>query len=149
MANQQFNRSSLRYRVTPVLLPTILLVAALIAHSFIARAYYSLNSQRLEVVASMAVRVGAEYLPANPRTAVRIADAYARDNGIAPGEIVFTEPSSDNNVLTIRLDRKVPQYVALFTVGLPARDISVTASAQLQDDDQRTGSAENAFGLNP
>ena len=66
MANQQFNRLSLRCRVTPVLLPTTLLVAALIAHSLIARAYYSLNSQRLEVVASMAVRVGAEYLPANP-----------------------------------------------------------------------------------
>lgn len=107
-------------------------------HSIVARAYYSLNSQSLQLVASMGVKVGAEYLPANPRAAVRIAEAYAQDHGIAPAEIVFTECSSDNRVLTIRLDRKVRQYVALFAVGLPARDINLTVSVRLKAYDQRT-----------
>ena len=41
-------------------------------------------------------------------------------------------------MLTIRLDRKVPQYVALFAVGLPARDINLTVSARRKAYDQRT-----------
>ena len=77
--------------------------------------------------------MGAEYLPANPRAAVRIADAFAQRHGIAPAEIVFTQLSPDNSVLTIRLDRKIPSYVAVLAMGgLPARDIDVTASAWRQ-----------------
>jgi hypothetical protein len=136
MANREFNRLSHRSRMTLILWATMLV--ALIMHTILARAYYSLNSRSLELVASMAVMMGVEYLPANPRAAVRVADVYARDHGIAPAEIVITEPSSDNNVLTIRLDRKVPQYVSLLAVGLPAHDISVTASARLRAYDQGT-----------
>ena len=132
MVNRPFNRLSLGCRVTLMVLATITLPGMLIVQTIVARAYYRLNSQSLQLIASMAVKVGAECLPANPRAAVRIADAFARDHGIAPAEIVFTESSSDNNVLTIKLDRKVPQYVAVFAVGLPAHDISVTASAWRQ-----------------
>ena len=106
MVNRPFNRLSLGCRVTLMVLATITLPGMLIVQTIVARAYYRLNSQSLQLIASMAVKVGAECLPANPRAAVRIADAFARDHGIARAEIVFTESSSDNNVLTIKLDRK-------------------------------------------
>jgi hypothetical protein len=76
--------------------------------------------------------MGAQYLPADPRAAVLVADAYAQSHGIAPGEIVLTELSSDNSVLTIRLDCKIPEVAVLAAGGLPARDINVTASAWRQ-----------------
>src|SRR5208282_3300929 len=100
-----------------------------IVHSIFAREYYYLNVKNLRLVALTAAKMGAVYLPTNPRAAVWIADAYVQSHGVAPAEIVFTEPSSDSNVLTIRLDRRIPLYLALLAVGLPARDISVTASA--------------------
>ena len=84
MVNRPFNRLSLGCRVTLMVLATITLPGMLIVQTIVARAYYRLNSQSLQLIASMAVKVGAECLPANPRAAVRIADAFARDHGIAP-----------------------------------------------------------------
>jgi hypothetical protein len=147
MVIQQFRGLSLRCRPKSILFSITFVLGTLTAHCFIARAYYSLNSQGLGLVASMAVRMGAKYLPANPRAAIQIADADARDNGIAPAEIVFTESSSDNKVLTIRLDRKVPQYVALLAVGLPARDIDVTASAHVHDELRRAPQGTRSAGI--
>jgi hypothetical protein len=105
----------------------------LMVHGIFAREYYYLYVKNLQLMALTAVKMGAVYLPADPRAALRVADAYAHSQGIASAEIVFTELSSDNNILTIRLDRKIPQYVAVIALGgLPARDISVTASAWRQ-----------------
>ena len=116
-----------------IVLAAIILPAELIVHSIFAREYYYLNVKNLQLMALRAVRMGAVYLPADPCTAVRIADAYMQSQGVAPAEIVFTESSSDSNVLTIRLDRKIPLYLALLAMGgLPARDINVTASARRQ-----------------
>ena len=83
---------------------------------------------------ALAVRAGAEYLPADPRTAVQVADASAKLNGIMPGEIVFTRVAYDHRSLSIRLNRKMPTYVTLFAVGLPTSEIAVTASARRQSD---------------
>jgi hypothetical protein len=133
MANRKSSRLSLRCRVMLIVFAVITLPAELIMHSIFAREYYYLNAKNLQLMALTAVKMGAIYLPANPRAAVRIADAYVQSHGVAPAEIVFTELSSDNSVLTIRLDRKIPQYVAVLAVGgLPARDINVTASAWRQ-----------------
>jgi hypothetical protein len=129
MAIRQFSRLSVRYRVILIVITAIVLPAELIVHSVVARKYYYLDVEDLKLVARTAAKTGAEYLPADPRAAVHEANAYARVHGIAPTEIVFTELSSDNTVLTIRLDRKIPLYLALLALGLPARDISVTASA--------------------
>jgi hypothetical protein len=137
MVKPQFNRLSFSCRVTLIALATIILPGALIMQTIVARAYYDLNSRSLQLVASMAVSAGSVYLPRDPRAAVLIADAYVQDHGVAPAEIICTELSSDNDELTIKLDRKVPKYVALFAVGL-ARDINVTASARLQAHNQRT-----------
>ena len=132
MAMRQFSRLSVRCRVILIALAAIILPAELIVHSIFAREYYYLNVKNLRLVALTAAKMGAVYLPTNPRAAVWIADAYVQSHGVAPAEIVFTEPSSDSNVLTIRLDRRIPLYLALLAMGLPARDISVTASAWRQ-----------------
>ena len=49
---------------------------------------------------------------------MRVADAYAEGHGITPAEVVFTEISSDDHVLTIRLDRKIPVYLAVLAGGI-------------------------------
>jgi hypothetical protein len=139
MMNRQSNRSSLRCHVTRIVLAPIILLGALIVHSIAARWYYNLNSQSMRLVASIAVRAGTEYLPSDPRTAVLIADGYARRFGIASNEIMSTDVSADDNTLTIRLSRKVPEYISLFAVGLPDRTISVTASGQLQKGEGGSG----------
>jgi hypothetical protein len=126
-ANPQFNRSSLRYHVT---LASILLIGVLIVNSLASRAYYNLNLRGLQLVATMAVRAGAEYLPSDPRTAEFVADRYVRLCGVGSNEIASTDVSADDYRLTIRLSRKVPEYISLFAFGLPGRSISVTASGQ-------------------
>jgi hypothetical protein len=133
MTNREFSRLSFRWRVMLIVFPVITLPIELMVHTVLAREYYYLNVKNLRLVALTAVKMGAQYLPADPPAAVRVADAYAQRQGIARAEILFTELSPDNNVLTIKLDRKIPQYVAVLAMGgLPARDINVTASAWRQ-----------------
>jgi hypothetical protein len=133
MANRQFSRLSFRWRVMLILFAVIILPVELIVHRILAREYYYLNVKSLQLTALTAVKMGAEYLPADPRVAVQVADAYAQSQGIAPAEIVFIELSSNNHMLAIRLDRKFSRYMAVLAMGgLPARDISVTASAWRQ-----------------
>lgn len=110
------------------------MTAALTVHTICARLYYKFNSSQLGIAAALAVRAGSEFLPEHPRAAVWAADAYVRDHGVGAGEIVFTGTAADNQTLTIRLDRKVPWYVALFAVGLPSHDIAVTATARHRGD---------------
>ena len=141
MSSRRFGRISLRCRVPFIVFVVLILPVELIAHSICAREYYYLNVRELQVMALTAVKIGADYLPTDPRAAVRVADAYVQSQGIAPPEIVFTQLSSDNSVLTIRLDRKIPSYVAVLAMGgLPARDIDVTASAWQRG-------AGNPFGI--
>jgi hypothetical protein len=72
-------------------------------------------------MALMAVKMGAQYLPADPHAAVRLANSYVQSQGIAPAEI-----SS--------LNYKIPTFVAVLAMGrLPARNVEVTASAWRQD----------------
>ncbi len=104
--------------------------AALLAHTMAARVYYNANSASLRIVAENAVRAGAEYLPAEPAAAMRAAQDSAELSGIAPNEIVQTEVAADNQGITLSLSRRVPRYIAFLAVGLPGRDIRVTASAR-------------------
>jgi hypothetical protein len=132
MVNRRFNRLSLSSRVMLIVLATVILPGVLIVQTIAARAYYNLNSQSLQLVGSMAVRVGAEYLPTDPRTAVLIADRYARRCGITSNEIISTDVSADDNTLTIRLSRKVPEFLSLLALGLPDRTISVVVAGHSQ-----------------
>jgi hypothetical protein len=130
---KQFGRLSFRWRVLLIAFAVITLPIELTVHSIFAREYYNLNLTNLRLVALTAVNAGAQYLPVDPPAAVRVADAYARHQGVTRAEILLTELSPDGKVLTIRLDRKIPLYVAVLAMGgLPAREINVMASARRQ-----------------
>ena len=140
VANRRFGRLSLRCRVLFIVVAAITLPAELMITRVLARKYYYLNVENLQLVALAAAKTGVLYLPADPGAAIREADAYAKGHGIARSEIISTELSSGNRVLTITVDRKIPRYVVMLVMGaLPARDINVTASAWRQ-------SAGHTFG---
>ena len=110
--------------------PTLLAMTVwIVVHSILAKVEYDLYSVTLGMVASMAARTGAEYLPADPTKALQVADAYAKLNGMLAREIIFIRVTPDHRTLRIRLNRKLPTYITLFTVGLPSHEIAVTASA--------------------
>ena len=113
-----------------ILLAAAIVTGTLTVHSILAKVYCNLERRQLQLTAITAVSVGAKYLPADPRSAVRVADAYAQRSGVTLEKIAFTVTSADNLTLTIRLRCQVPWYVALLAAGLPAREIEVTASAR-------------------
>jgi len=112
------------------LLATTLAFGALIVHSLSANVYYNLNLVRLQTAADIAVDAGARYLPGQPQSAIRVAQTYAKINGVLPSEIEFTEVSSDRTTLNIRLRRKMPLYVVFLAAQLPSHRIEVNASAR-------------------
>jgi hypothetical protein len=114
-------------RVT--ILAITLSILALTVHSLSANVYYKSNLIRLQTVADIAVTAGAYYLPAQPQSAIQVADTYARANGIESGEIEFTGVSSDGSTLRMRLRRYIPFYIMVFAIRLPRSPIRVTASA--------------------
>src|SRR5262249_27270530 len=102
MANRYLRQLSFRSRLALIVIAVVLVPIELVVHSLLARKYYDLNVEILRLTAVAAVNIGAQYLPVDPNTAVREADAYAEDHGIARAEIVFTGLSSNDRVLTIR-----------------------------------------------
>jgi hypothetical protein len=134
ITRQFFNRLSFRCRVLIITFGVVFLSGEMMMHRILAKEYYHLKVETLQLTAATAAKVGAQYLPTDPHAAVQEANTYAEGHGVAPAEIVFTQLSANNTVLTIRLARKIPIYVAVLAVGgLPARDIEVTASAWRQD----------------
>jgi hypothetical protein len=112
------------------MLIVVLSVGEVALHTFLTTAYYVTNLRRLQLIAAMAAGAGAEHLPGNPALAVRIARSCANLNGVTGDEIVFIHTSTDNQVLTIRLDQRIPKYFALFAFGLSTPELTVTASAR-------------------
>ncbi len=146
VTNRRFGRLSLRCRVLFIVFAAITLPAELMITRVLARKYYYLNVENLQLVALAAAKTGVLYLPADPGAAIREADAYAKGHGIARSEIISTELSSGNRVLTITVDRKIPRYVVMLVMGaLPARDINVTASAWRQNAGHTFGTQILAF----
>ena len=126
MAMRQFSRLSVRGRVILIALAAIILPVELMMHGTFAREYYYLNVNNLGLVALTAVKMGAEYLPTDPPAAIRVADAYAQTTGSRGPRSCFTEPSSDGNVLTIRLERKNSTYLAVLAMVDCRRVISTS-----------------------
>lgn len=124
-----------RNHALSIVLAVAVLVGALVVHTLAARTYCNLNSRSLQLAASMAARVGAQYLPLNPQAAMWTANRLLHRCGVASNEIISTVVSSDDRTLTIRLSRKVPEYVLLLALGAPDRTINVTASGQGQGND--------------
>jgi hypothetical protein len=130
MANRRSSRLSPRCHVLLVVLIMTALPVELLVHSISAVRYYIRSSQQLRLAASMAVAAGARYLPMDPEGAIRTADRSVQHYGVISSEIVSTEVSADDSMLTIRLSRRIPKYVALFALGLPSRSVNVTASGR-------------------
>ena len=105
------------------------LAGVLALHSATARLYYSMNLRLLQSAAILAVRAGAVYLPTAPALAMRETDDCARLSGVAPQEIVQASVSADGCRITLSLDRKVPKSLSFLAIGLPSREVRVTASA--------------------
>jgi hypothetical protein len=119
-----------RSRRALILICITINVSVLIVHSICANMYYRSNRILMQMVAVTAVRAGALYLPGSPRTAVQVADAYVKLNGVMPSEIVSTVVAANDNTLTIVLKRELPTYMTLLVMGLPGREINVTAQAK-------------------
>jgi hypothetical protein len=126
-----FNRLS-RHRGALILLCAAINVSMLVVHTIASNMYYESMCIRMQMVAGIAVKAGAVYLPADPRTAVQVADASVKRNGFVPNEIVSTEVAENDRTLTIVLKRELPTYVALFILGVgwPGCEIKVTAQAK-------------------
>jgi len=126
----RINRLSFRWRIALMTFAVLALSGELIGQRYVGSKFYSLYIENLELIAITAVKTGAKHLPTDPNGAVRIADTCAEGLGIAKPEIVFTKVSADDTVLSMRLDRTIPLYVAVLALGrLPTRHLSVTATA--------------------
>ena len=109
------------------------LVVVLFLHSVASIFYCKLTLIRLVLVAEVAARSGAEYLPDRPREALGAADRYVESNGSESDEIVNTivntMVSADRCTLTITIKHQIPEYMRLFAVGPPGGALLVSASA--------------------
>jgi hypothetical protein len=130
-----YQRSPVRLWFLLVLAGAVV-IATFVVHSIAASMYYQLNSKILTIAASGAAAASAEYLPMNPSAAIRVARSYANSIGVLPDEIMSVEVSPDRSMVTIRLERKLPAYVSILTVGLPGHEIRVTAWAQKHSNHQ-------------
>lgn len=126
----RFKISRIRLAALSLLTITIM-IGALIVHSLSASVYYNLNMIRLQTAADIAANAGVRYLPGHPRSAIQVADAYAKMNGVEPSEIEFTGVSPDHSTLQIRLQREMPLYVVLFAFELPSHRIKATGAAHV------------------
>jgi hypothetical protein len=138
-------RKPITFAAAIVLLVTIL-ADALIVHST-ADIYFKLNFLKLQTAADIAVRAGAQYLPRDSRAAEQVAVTYAKYNGVDSNEIELVEIDSAKRILSIRLRRKIPIYISLFAVGLPHREIAVTASAQKRSDRSQASATRDILGI--
>lgn len=89
------------------------------------------NWQLLQSAADAGAAAGASYLPSYPELAISTADAFARQNGIAPGEILSTTVIVNNTELNLQLQRSIPYSFATL-LGLTTGIISAQATAQVQ-----------------
>ena len=131
IANRKLSRLSLRCRIMLIVFAVITLPAELIGHSIVAREYYYLNVKNIQLVALTAAKTGAQFCRGIHQLLCEWP-MHMRKVTESPAEVVFTDDLFDDHALTIRLDRKIPMYVAVLALGLPARDINVTTSASPQ-----------------
>ena len=136
MTDRPFKTSFFRSGTASIVAAVSMLLGALTMHAVAARAYYNINSKNLQLVASTAVRAGIQYLPVDPLAAIRTAYRFVQGFGVTSDEITSIDVSDDNNTLTIRLSREIPEYLSLLAFGLPNRMIRVTASGEQQKIDR-------------
>jgi Flp pilus assembly protein TadG len=97
-----------------------------------------LNWQSIQKAADAAVLAGANYLPADPASAISTADSWATKNGIASGEIVSTTVAADDLSITMTVKRTVPAYFARI-FGTTSTPVQVAATAGVENVSTATG----------
>jgi len=95
-----------------------------------------MNWQQLQKAADAAVLAGANYLPADPATAISTATAWPSNNSALASEIVSGPTVDSTNptgpTISITLKRTVPYNFAK-VLGMVSNDVQVTATAQVQN----------------
>lgn len=105
---------------------TLTLVGAVSLGSDVAVLYF--NSVQLQKAADSAVLAGANWLPGNPSQANTTANQFAESNGIKAAEITSTTVASNDQSITISLQRNVPYYFAR-VFGLTSSNVTAAATA--------------------
>ncbi len=97
-----------------------------------------LNWQAMQKAADAAVLAGANYLPADPATAISTANTWAQQNGMASGEILSTTVAGDDLSITMTAKRNVPAYFARI-FGTTTTAVQVEATAGVENSSTATG----------
>jgi Flp pilus assembly protein TadG len=97
-----------------------------------------LNWQAMQKAADAGVLAGANYLPADPATAISTANTWAQQNGMASGEILSTTVAPDDMSITMTAKRTVPAYFARI-FGTTSTPVQVAATAGVQNASGATG----------
>ena len=88
------------------------------------------EKSNLQNAADAAALAGAQELPADPAKAKLVASQYALVNGKVGDQVVKTEVSGDNLVLSVTIERKVNGYFSQF-LGINSDDVAAKASAKV------------------
>jgi Flp pilus assembly protein TadG len=91
-----------------------------------------LNWQSMQKAADAAVLAGANYLPADPASAISTANNFATRNRIAPSEILSTTVAADDMSITMSVRRKVPAFFAR-VFGTTSTPVQVAATAGVEN----------------
>jgi Flp pilus assembly protein TadG len=97
-----------------------------------------LNWQAMQKAADAAVLAGANYLPADPATAISTANTWATQNGMASSEILSTTVAADDMSITMTAKRNVPAYFARI-FGTASTPVQVAATAGVENSSSATG----------
>jgi Flp pilus assembly protein TadG len=97
-----------------------------------------LNWQSIQKAADAGVLAGANYLPADPASAIATADTWATNNGVADSEIVSTTVAPDDMSISMTVKRDVPTYFARI-FGTTHTPIQVAATAGVENVSTATG----------
>jgi Flp pilus assembly protein TadG len=84
--------------------------------------------QNLQKATDAAVLAGANQLPGYPADALTLAQSWANKNGINSSEIVSTTVASDDQSISMTVNRTVPHYFARI-FGIKSALITVAATA--------------------
>jgi len=115
------------------LLSVATVAAAVIVHALNAKMFYEAIQARLTYVDEVAVTEGLRYLASDPQRAVQAVRDSAISHGVATDEIGFIETAQDGRSIGMSLNRKMPAYVTILSLGVPQPIVSVTAWAHLND----------------
>lgn len=99
---------------------------------------------RIQQGADAAVLSGGSWLPAYPDLALSTATTYANSNGISSSEIVSTAVASDNQSLTMSVQRNV-NFTFARVLGISSATVAASATAQVLGVGKADGAAP--FGI--